>query len=172
MNGRFELYVLTHETRARVYLLWAVLTSIGYISTHYYQRPNINAVWFALSVVGLGYMFRVMPLKVIQMKRIFQSWFIPISLGLAFSVLAVRTDLIPEAIGYLGIFWMFVSSAGYALNGTVDPPSKWYFVAAAAHLAAGAACLLFDSLFEYQYLVAAVVSAWSLLCLWLFRSDA
>ena len=172
MSDKIDFKMLLNETRPRVYLLWAVITGVGYTATHYYQNPNINAVWFVLSLIGFGYMYKVMPLRVPLMRRIFLAWLVPITFGIAVSVIAVRTDLIPDLVQYLGSFWLLVSAVGYTLNGIVDPPSKWYFAAAVLNVIAAAACYLVDDLNQSQYLVAAAVSLWSMLSLWLYRSDA
>jgi hypothetical protein len=171
MDDRLSFSELWGNTRAQVYLLWAVLTGIGFVATHYYQNPNINGVWFILSVIGLGYMYKVMPLRITQMKQIYLSWLVPIVLGIAISGLAVRTDLFPELVGYLGVFWLVVMAVGYAWNGLVDPPALWYYVAVGLNLAAAAACYFIDPLLEYQYIVAAIISVWSMLNLWIFRSE-
>ena len=96
MSDKIDFKMLLNETRPRVYLLWAVITGVGYTATHYYQNPNINAVWFVLSLIGFGYMYKVMPLRVPLMRRIFLAWLVPITFGIAVSVIAVRTDLIPD----------------------------------------------------------------------------
>ena len=77
-----------------------------------------------------------------------------------------------QMVGYLGVFWLALSAVGYALNGWVDPPSKWYYVAAGVNIAAAASCYFTVDLLEYQYVIAAIVSVWSMLSLWIFRSDA
>jgi hypothetical protein len=172
MDDKLNMELLLNESRPRVYLLWAVLTGVGFTATHYYQKPNINGVWFVLSVIGLGYMYKVMPLRVKQMKRIFLAWLIPIVAGIVISKLAVQTNIFSNLLPYLGAFWLVVMAVGYFLNGLVDPPSKWYYVAAIVNLVAAGLCWQVDSFITQQYLIAAVVSVWSMLCLWVFRSDA
>lgn len=172
MSGQLDWKMLMTETRPRVYLLWAFLTGTGYTATHYYQNPNINIVWTVIALIGLGYMYRTMPLRVGQMRNIFRAWLVPISFGIAVSVLAVRTSFFPELAGYLGAFWLLVSAVGYAWNGLVDPPSHWYYIAAITNVLAGAACYLVADFTQIQYLIAALVSVWSMLSLWIFRSDA
>jgi hypothetical protein len=71
----------------------------------------------------------------------------------------------------LGTFWLFVMAAGYVLNGLFDKPSTWYWVAAGVNIATAVSLISFHSLHSVQYLLAAVVSGWSLLMLWVFRSD-
>ena len=171
MNDTLSLRDLFQSTRANVYFLWAVLTGVGFVATHYYQQANINIVWTVLSVIGLGYMFKVMPLGVSQMKKIFAAWLIPIVLGMIVSVAVVRTGVYPELVGYLGVFWLVVMAIGYGWNGLVDQPAAWYYVAVVLNLAAAALIYSFDSLLQVQYLVAAIVSIWSMLNLWIFRSE-
>lgn len=172
MSDKLDYDAIIHESRPRVYLLWAALTGIGYTTTHYYQNPNINYIWFVLALIGLGYMYHAMPLRVHQMKNIFRAWLFPITIGILISIIAVRTDLIPSLIQYLGVFWLIVQAVGFTLNGLVDAPGKWYFIAAGTNVAAAAACYLIAELTIIQYLIAAVVTAWSMLMLVIFRSDA
>ena len=171
MENRLSLSELWQNTRARVYLLWAAITAVGFVSTHLYQNPNINGVWVVLSILGLGYMYKVMPMRLSQMKKIFASWFIPITIGVIISALAVRTSLFPELVGYLGVFWLVVMAAGYLWNGLVDMPAKWYYVAVALNLAGAMLIYFSDNFTQVQYLIAAVISAWSMLNLWIFRSE-
>ena len=171
MDSKINLDTLTTTSRARVYLLWAVLTGIGFTATHYYQVPAINLLWLVISVIGLGYMYKVMPLGVSQMKRIFLAWLVPIIIGLLFSVIAVRTQILPELVGYLGGFWLLVMAVGYLWNGLSDNSGLWYYVAAVVNLVAAVAIYSSDQLLVIQYLVAAIVSVWSMLMLWVFYSD-
>lgn len=172
MNDKVDWQYLFLETRARVYLLWAALTTIGFVATHFYQNKLINVYWLLLSVVGLYYMYRVMPLKVKQMRHIFLGWFVSISIGMAVSGIIFYLDLAPAGflIGHLGGFWLLVMAQAYAVNGYVDQPGNWYYVAAVLNLVFGILCLTVDAFLPGQYLIAAVVSAWSMLYLWLFRS--
>ncbi len=170
MNSRVDWFYLLHASRARVYLLWAVLGTIGYIATHFWQVRQINAVWFLISVIGMGYMWRVMPLKVGKMKQIFVSWLVPIAFGMAVSGLAFYIDQLARIIPYLGVFWLVVMAIAYIWNGVVDRPAQWYYFAAALNLAAAALCYFSPAYLEYQYIVAAIVTAWSMLYLWLFRT--
>jgi hypothetical protein len=161
-----------YDSRARVYLLWAVICAVGFVTTHYYQNYKINGVWTVLSAIGLTYMYRVMPMRVKQMRYIFFSWLIPIAIGIIISGLAIRTSIFPELGAYLGAFWMFVMALGFLWNGLVDPPGKWYYIAAVVNVLGAAACYYFESLYPIQYLVAGAVSTWSMLMLWIYRSDA
>lgn len=171
MDDQLAIRDLWDNTRAQVYLLWAAITGLGFVATHYYQNGNINIVWVVLSLIGLGYMYKVMPLGISQMKKIFLAWLVPITVGIIISALAVRTSLFPELVGYLGAFWLLVMAAGYLWNGLVDSPSQWYYIAVALNIAAAILIYLTDSLLQVQYLIVAVVSVWSMLNLWIFRSE-
>lgn len=172
MNEKIDLGFLLSDTRARVYLLWAFLATLGFIATHFYQRQQINGVWYLISLVGLGYMYRVMPLRVKQMRNIFLAWTLPIVSGLFVSGLVFRLESYwaINLIARLGAFWLVVMAVGYFLNGLVDPPSRWYWFAAGLNLAAGILCFTVEQLLSTQYLIAAIVSAWSMLNLWIFRA--
>lgn len=172
MHNIVDFRFLTTDSRARVYLVWAAITGIGFTATHFYQNQNINFLWIFLSFVGFYYMYKVMPLRVRQMQHIFLSWAVPVSVGLGISIVAVRTDLIPDLVGYLGAFWLLVSAVGYFWNGISDSPSAWYFVAAGVNVLSAAAIYYYEPLLIGQYLFAAIVSVWSMLMLWVFRSDA
>lgn len=167
-----DLRYLTNTTRARIYLLWAFLAPAGFIATHFYQNRNINAVWTAIAIIGLSYMFKTMPMQVGQMRRIFLAWLAPITVGMITSSVVFYIDGATAAnfIAHLGAFWLLVMGAGYLLNGLVDPPSHWYWFAAVLNAAAGVACFAIDELLPSQYVIAAIVSAWSMLNLWIFRS--
>jgi hypothetical protein len=172
MNDKVDWEFLLIDSRARVYLLWAVLTAVGFVATHFFQNKLINGVWAMLSLIGLGFMFRVMPLQVKQMKRIFISWLVPIVLGMTVSGLVFYQNSLAAGnlIAHLGAFWMIVMAVGYFWNGLVDPPSNWYWFAGLLNLSFGLLCFTVDALLAAQYLIAAVVSAWSMLYLWIFRT--
>jgi hypothetical protein len=167
-----DIQYLLNTTRARIYLLWAVLVTGGFVATHFYQDQNINIIWTIISVIGLGYMLKTMPMRVGQMRRIFFAWFVPIVLGMVVSGAVFYVDSVEASklIAHLGAFWLLVMSTGYFLNGLVDAPSNWYWFAAALNLVAGLACFIIPELLPTQYLIAAIVSAWSMLNLWIFRS--
>lgn len=168
---KLDLKFLLYDTRARVYLMWAAIVAIGYTSTHYYQNANINFVWFVLSVIGFYYMYHVMPLGVVQMKRIFIAWLVPIMTGIFFSVVSARGFAFVELVSYLGPFWLLVTAVGFVWNGLVDRPMRWYLVGAGLCVA-GAALSYFNITFLItQYLVAGVISTWAMLNLVIFRAD-
>lgn len=173
MEHKIDWEYLFWATRSRVYLLWAFLAIGGFLATHYYQRQEINFVWFLISVVGLGYMFKVMPLRIKQMRKIFLAWAAPIAFGMVVSVALFyqQTSAAGYLIVHLGAFWLAILAAAYMLNGLVDPPSGWYWFAAFINLAAAVLIVTVDEFILYQYLVAAVISAVSMLSLWIFRSD-
>lgn len=170
MNNKLDFKSLMTDSRAQVYLLWAALLGIGYVATHYFQRQQINGLWMLLSVIGLGYMYRVMPLGVSQMKKIYIAWLVPIAFGMAVSGLAFYVDSLAGIVGYLGAFWLGVQAVGFFWNGLVDAPAKWYYIVAAVNFVAGLLCYSLDSLVSVQYLVAAVVSVWSMVALWIYRT--
>lgn len=171
MNEKIDWNFLFSETRARIYLLWAGLTVIGFSAAHSSRKDLvINSFWVILSIVGLGYMYRVMPMRLQQAKRIWQAWFWPITIGLVVSFAAFYVRPLFAIVPYLGSFWLLVMAVGYALNGRVDPPSLWYWLAAGLNVAAAVLCALSPDFQAVQWLVTAAVSGWSMLNLWLFRS--
>lgn len=167
-----DLRFLITATRARIYLLWAALVPAGFVATHFYQNHNIIYAWLAIAIIGLGYMYRAMPLHVVQMRHIFMAWLVPITLGLigTGALLYIHQSWATNSIDHLGAIWMGIIGIGYILNSMVDRPSGYYWFAAILNVGFGVACL-YDLFLPVQYLVAAFVSAWSLLFLWLFRSD-
>lgn len=170
MNERLSLTFLLNDTRSRVYLLWAVLVTAGFVATHYVQRKQINPVWAVMSLVALGYMLRVMPLRVRQMRLIFLSWLVPIFIGMTVSGLAFIVEPLFGLVPYLGSFWLVVMAVGYAWNGLVDEPAGWYWFAVGINLVGAILCSFVDAFVMQQYLVAAVISGWSMVNLWLFRT--
>ncbi|MES2971366.1 MAG: hypothetical protein V4702_03535 [Patescibacteria group bacterium] len=171
MNDKIDWRYMLHDTRAQVYLLWAVLLATGFTATHYYQNVNINGVWTTLSLIGLGFMYKTMPLKVNTMKRIFKVWLGVVVVGIMVSGFVAHSTSpnIGHYTQFLGGFWLCMMAIGYALNGIVDEPATWYWIAAAVNIAAGAACFFLNDFQTVQYLVAAIIAAWSMLNLWLFR---
>lgn len=151
-------------------MLWAVLVLAGFIATHFNQQQSINLMWFVISVVGLGYMLKVMPLRIKKLRLIYLSWFVPITVGLVFSTLVFKTAALSVYISYLGSYWLFVMAVGYFLNGLADPPAKIYWYNTCLNALAGLLIAMIGNLLPVQYLIAAGVSAVSMLNLWLLRT--
>lgn len=171
-HTKIDWQYLLLDTRARVYLLWAGLITVGFVATHFYQVKLINGFWAFLSVIGIYYMYKVMPLRVRQMRHIFLGWLLTIIAGMTVSGIVFYLEL-PFAgflINHLGAFWLVLMAQAYAGNGIVDRPATWYWFAAGLNLMFGILCFTVDALIPGQYLIAAVVSAWSMLYLWLFRT--
>lgn len=171
-HTKLDWQYLFLDTRARIYLLWAALLSSGFVATHFYQAKIINGFWAVLSVIGMYYMFKVMPLKVKQMRHIFLGWLVTITVGMAVSGIVFYLEL-PFAgflINHLGAFWLVLMAQAYAFNGLVDRPARWYWFAAVLNLVFGILCFTVEGLISGQYLIAAIVSTWSMLYLWLFRT--
>lgn len=158
------------SSRAQAYLTWLLLVSLGFVATQFYQNLNINILWFVISVIGLGVMYKVMPLGVRQMKLILAAWAVPITFGMIVSALT-HLSTFSQLIPYLGVFWLLVMACGYFYNGLVDAPIFWYASAALINVGAAVLCLLSPDFLAYQYYVAAIVTAWSMGNLWLFRSE-
>lgn len=162
---------LFSDTRARVYLLWGVLTGIGFTLTHYFQLQVINIVWSILSAIGLGYMYKVMPMRIRQMKNIFYSWLVPICVGMIVSILIFHIDSLARFSRDLGIFWLIMMALGYFFNGLADSEPRYvYWGAVVLNIGIAFCCLVFPSFRDVQYLLAAIVSVWSMTGLLLLRS--
>lgn len=173
MNDSVDWKYLLSEARARIYLLWAGLTAVGFVAAHYSKSANnINLFWIILSIVGLGYMFKVMPMRMKPDKQIFLSWAVPIAFGAVVSIAAFKVRGLAELSQYLGAFWLLVMAVAYFLNGLFDAPSTWYWVAVGLNVAAALAIIVSESLLPVQWLIVAIISAWSMLNLWLFRSES
>lgn len=162
------------DKRAQVYLAWLVLIPIGYVMTHLHTSGvmAINAKWVGAAIVGFAVMAWVMPLKQRRMQLIFVSWLIPITLGLILSVAAFMAPALYWLAPTLGVLWVALQAIAFAANGIVDAPSGWYWFAVGLHVVLLLALLLVPTLLGYQYLLLAIVTAWSLLNLWLFRSPS
>lgn len=145
---------------------------LGFVATHFYQRHQINFLWTVIAIIGLSYMWRVMP-RVAQSRQILMAWLVPITLGILVSggAFYVHTNFAAHFIGHLGCFWLAVMAVGYFWNGLVDPPSKWYWINTTLNAGLAVACYEMDAFVDVQYLVAAIVSFWSMANLWLFRSE-
>lgn len=173
MNERVDWKYLLSEARARVYLLWAALSFIGFTAAHLSKSPNnINFFWLFLSIIGLGYMYKVMPMRMKSAKQVFLAWLVPIAFGSTVSILVFRVGALADLIPYLGGFWLLIMAVGYFLNGLVDAPSTWYWIAVGVNAVFGLACIFVEVMLPVQFLVAGIVSVWSMLNLWIFRSEA
>ncbi len=171
MNIKLVVKYLFTDSRALVYLSWAILTGIGFTATHFRQEKSINILWVIISVLGLGFMVWKMPLRDRQMRKIFLVWFITIVFGMIVSGLAFYIPALQKRTQDLGIFWLVIMAYGYLANAYVDnPPRTWYYVAFVVNILAAVACLTISSFQDLQYIVAAVVSVYSMLSLWLLRS--
>lgn len=115
-------------------------------------------------------MYKVMPMRVGQMKRIFYAWLIPITVGMIISGLVFVVSDLQRGIGYLGTIWLALMAIGYVWNGLVDRPMFWYVFAAAINVAAAWATFFYEPYIINQYLVAAVISFWSMANLWILRT--
>lgn len=169
-----DVKFLITAPRPRVYLLWGIMVPLGFVATHFYQKHEINVLWTIIAFIGLGYMYKVLYLRVTQMRQIFLAWLVPIVLGLAVAGAVFYVDTYSAAwlMGHLGAFWLAVMAVGHLLNGWVDPPRFWYWCNAVINAGAATLCFAVIEFAAVQYLIAAVVSGWSMLNLWLFRSDA
>lgn len=161
------------DTRSRVYLLWAILAPLGFIATHYYQQRGINFVWTIIAVIGFGFMYKVMPLRVKQMRHIWLAWVVPIAVGMVISGGLFYLDSITaaELIGRLGAIWLGVMAIAYMLNGLADRPAGWYWFAVIINAVAAVLCYTAVEFTQVQYLIAAIITAWSMLNLLLLRTD-
>lgn len=158
------------DHRAQVYLLWAVIVAGGYLHLHFSPDDNHIFTWAIASAVAFGYMLYTMPMKQAKMRAIFAAWFVPITVGFIITIAAFENDNLTGLIPYLGAVWAAVQALGFALNGLVDPPSGWYWFAAIANLLLAVALFVFSPLFGFQYLLLGIVTSWSMLNLWVFRS--
>ncbi len=173
MNEKVDWQYLFLDTRARVYLVWAALLTLGFVATHFYQMKEINIFWTLLSALGIYYMYKTMPLRVRLMRHIFLGWLFTIIVGMvvSFIVFIFLAPLSGFLITHLGGFWLLLMAQAYAANGYIDRPGRWYYFAAAINFIFGILCMSVDAFVPGQYLIAAVVSAWSMLFLWLYRAD-
>ncbi len=173
MNNKVDWKLLFGEERARIYLLWAGLSAIGFTAAHYSRSANnINLFWIVLSVIGLGYMYKVMPMGMKPAKRIFWAWAGPIAFGALVSVLAFRLRALADVAAYLGAFWLLIMALAYFLNGLFDAPSAWYWAAVGLNVVAAMLVIVSQPFLQAQWLVAAIISVWSMLNLWVFRSES
>lgn len=160
------------DKRAQVYLLWLIIVPPGYIHLYYEQPLWINWPWLATCVIGLGYMAYVMRPFAGKLRPIFYAWLFPLLIGMIISFLAASGPEFYALLPKLALVWAVVQAVGYALNGLVDAPAGWYWLATASHVLAALFIIAFPSLIALHWLMLAVVSTWSLLNLWLFRSTS
>lgn len=158
------------DKRATVYLIWLIIVPPGFVHLYFEQPFWINWPWLATCAVGLGYMAYVMRPFDGKLKPIFLAWLFPLLVGMIVSFLAASVPQFYPVLTQLALVWAVVQAAGYALNGIVDPPSNWYWLAAGLHVLAAVFMLAFPAQISLQWLLLAVISVWSLLNLWLFRS--
>ncbi|MDQ3158730.1 MAG: hypothetical protein M3P98_01150 [bacterium] len=170
-NKSMDWHYLTHDSRAVVYLVWWVISTFGFITTHFYQKQQINGVWFVLTLIGLGVMFKLMPLKISNMRNILICWTVVLFGGIAISGGALHIKALQDLVPYLGSIWMLVLAIGYLWNGLIDQPMKWYMFAVVINVVGAALAYYVDEFMGGQYLVAAIVSFWSMGYLWLYRSE-
>jgi hypothetical protein len=172
MYEKIDWHYLFSEARARVYLLWVGISLVGFTAVHYStSADNANIFWIMLSLAGLGYMYKAIPMRLKPGRQIFAAWLWTIVFGAVVSIAAFRVRELAGLSAYLGAFWLLVMAAGYFLNGLFDAPATWYWVAVALNVAAALLIILFEPFMEVQWLVVAIISAWSMLNLWLFRSE-
>jgi hypothetical protein len=155
----------------RVYLVWAIIVFTGFIATHFYQRPGINYLWLALSLMGLGYMnFQLQQMRYREPALLYIGllWLLTIAFGLIVSVMAFVYEPLANMIAYLGIFWLFLMGLAHILNRVVDP-SRAYLISGGFQILAGAICFIFEPLLPMQYLVAGLVGGLAMVWLIVFR---
>ncbi len=150
-----NLGLMLKNTRYKVYLLWAGILFVGFLATNAYQSENINGVWFLFSVIGVGYMLRVMPLQSKIMKAIFINWIAVIVLGLFISFLVFHLQALASLQITLGVFWMILLSLGFIINGFIEKKPQYYFGASIMFIPA-IAVMLFSSLIVAQFVMAAL----------------
>lgn len=171
MNETVSKYALFQEPRGRVYLLWAILCIFGFGIAHFARYDlGINSFWVVLSFIGLGYMYKVMPMRLEPARRLLLAWAVPIAVAMIVSYAAFYVDALSGLVPYLAAFWLVIMAISYVLNGIIDKPFLWYGVAAGLNVAAAVACYLLPEWQAVQWLIAAIVSGWSMLWLWIFRS--
>lgn len=155
----------------RVYLAWAVIVLVGFITTHFHQRPDINYLWLFLSIIGLGYMgwlLKRIGFKNAQLRNILFLWLFTIVFGLALSFSAFYYRPFAELTGILGIFWLFLLGIAHVFNSAIDR-SRLYWLTGGAQIVAGSLCLVLTPLQGIQYLMTGLMSGLAMMVLFLFR---
>lgn len=161
---------LLKDHRAQVYLLWAVIVASGYLILHVDPDDSHIMGWLVASAIGFAYMLYVMPLRHVRMQLIFAGWLIPIGIGFILTIAAFKNEALAGLIPYLGVLWAVLQAAGFAFNGLVDPPSRWYLVGAVSHILLAVVLIMVPAFLSMQYALLAVITTWAMLNLWLFRS--
>lgn len=144
---------------------WAVILFVGFVVTHFYQDFNINWVWLVLSILGLGLMYKYMPFNVPVLKNTYLNWAGIILFGMFISFLVFLVEDLFWLIGYLGVFWLMIMGIGHLTNKPLYPSQKGFIPAGLLQILAGVACILYEPLLTYQYLIAAVASSVGMLLL-------
>lgn len=155
----------------RVYLVWAMIIALGFVSTQFHQLPDINNLWLLLSFIGLGYMaIALLQLKLPNLQLIYIGliWLLTIGFGLFMSIAAFMYEPLGELTAYLGSFWLLLMGVGLGLNSLVDR-SPTYLIFGGIEILFGIACYLFDPLILWQYLIAGGVGAIAMLGLIIYR---
>ena len=155
----------------RVYLVWAIIVFIGFVATHFYQRPEINYLWLFLSLIGLGYMgffLKKISFRDVQLLYIGLVWLLTIAFGLAVSMITFVYEPLGEMSAYLGIFWLFLMGLAHGFNGIVDR-SYLYLITSSIQILAGAVFLIFEPIQTMQYLAAGIVGSAAMVGLILYR---
>lgn len=161
---------LLTDRRTQTYLVWLLIVTAGWVLTHLRMSPEVNIGWGITVLFGLGFMVYAMPLRQRRMQSILAIWTGILLFGMAASAAAFYSPALGPLISYLGVFWLLLLAVAFALNGLVDPPSRWYYVASALHVMAAGAAVISPWLLYYQYLLAAAAAVLGMGGLWLFRS--
>jgi len=167
-NSNFYRY--WHICR-RVYLVWAIAILVGFVATHFHQRPDINRLWLLLSALGLTYMgFELKQLGFRDRKLVLigMLWLFTIAFGLIVSAIIFTIEPLAEFSTYLGIFWLGLMGLAHLLNGIIDR-SHVYWLTGSAQIVAGILCFAVGPLQVLQYLIAGFVGCVAMLALILFR---
>lgn len=149
----------------RVFLGWALLLFVGFLSTHFYQHPNINYIWSVISILGLLLMYKYMPLGVPVLRKTFLNWLVVIIFGMAVSFGVFYIDSIGWLLEYLGVFWLFLLGIGFLINKLLYPTQKGFLAGGILQLGAAGGCLISVEILFYQYIIASIASSLAMLLL-------
>ena len=155
----------------RVYLVWAIIIALGFVSTQFHQLPDINNLWLLLSGIGLGYMAVLLWQQQSwnrQLIYIGLIWLLTIGFGLFISIAAFMYEPLGELTAYLGSFWLLLMGVGLGLNSLVDR-SHIYLILGGIELLFGLACYLWEPLILWQYLIAGGIGTTAMLGLIIYR---